>query len=192
MQYRYLTAIALLIFIFSCKQSKKEKEHDQIVYKDSTTKPLAVFPVTDYLLGQIDALEKMEVTPVKIISDGSKTDSVWIKREEVRQEAAPFLKPQIDSANLNLYFTGNSFLDRTIGSYTFTYTPKSKLPAGMNLAEINVYVDTINNKVQRVYLVKDDADTTRQLTWKSDAWFSIRSIAGDKVKEVKIKWNFNE
>lgn len=189
---RYLILLAFSMWILSCKDSKKTEDPQQIVHTDTAETILPVFPVTDYLLGQIDETEKMEVTPLETIMANGKTDSVWIKREDVRKEAYPFLHPEIDSASLHQYYTGNSFLDRTTGSYTFTYSPKQGLPKDFDLTKIDVYVDTTNNKVQRIYLVKENGDTTRQLTWKAGKWFSIRTIVGGQVKEVKVKWDFNE
>ncbi len=153
---------------------------------------LAVFPVTDYLLGQLKTIEEMPVTPLRTVRQSDKTDSSWIKREEVRELAAPFLSPVIDSASLHQFFTGNSFLDQTVNAVTFTYSALPTIPENISLKEINVYIDPQTKEVQRVYLVKEQGDTTLQLTWKTGSWFSIRSINGNNIKEEKVSWSFNE
>ncbi len=178
----------VLISVMACQERKTVTVVPEVHKKDT----IPVFPVTDYLLGQLSTIETLQTTPVKIVNDGNKTDSVWIQREDVRPIAAPFLQPVIDSVSLQEYFTGNSFLDQTVGAVTFTYVPKPDFKDDSGLREINVYIDPQTNKVQRIYLVKEKGDTTLQLTWKSGSWFSLRSIVNDKVKEEKVKWGFND
>lgn len=178
----------LLTTIVGCQNRKTITVVPEVLKKDT----IPVFPVTDYLLGQITSIETLQTTPVKIVTNENKSDSLWIQREDVRALAAPFLHPVIDSASLQEHFTGNSFLDQTVGAVTFTYVPKSNFKDDSGLREINVYIDPQTNKVQRIYLVKEKGDTTLQLTWKSGSWFSLRSIVNDKVKEEKVQWGFND
>lgn len=189
---RFLVVVILLAGIASCKDSGKNDGSVQIAPPDTTQTAIQLFPVTEYVLGQIDKVEKMEVTPLETLSNGDHVDSVWIKREEVRKEARPFLHPVIDSISLHQFYKGSSFLDRTVGFYTLTYTPKNNLPDSIDLTKIDIYIDTVTNKVQRIFLVKEHGDSTVQLTWKSGKWFSIRHIVGDKVSEKKVKWNFDQ
>lgn len=172
---------------FGCSNN----DHNTVV-QETKKDTLPVFPVTDYLLGQLAAIETLQTTPVKISEKEGRPDSVWISREDVRGLAAPFLQPVIDSASLQKYFNGNSFLDQTIGAFTFTYVPRPDVENKTGLRELNVYIDPSSNKVQRIYFVKEKGDTTMQLTWKSGAWFSVRTIVNDKVNEEKVKWNFDE
>lgn len=179
--------LMVAIAAFGCRSGEKTP-----VNHETKRDTLPVFPVTDYLLGQLATIEALPTTPVQIFKTNGNPDSVWIKREDVRRLAAPFLQPTIDSASLQKYFTGNSFLDQTIGAFTFTYIPKPAIENTTGLRELNVYVDPASNKVQRIYIVKEKGDTTIQLTWKSAAWFSIRSIVNDKVNEEIVKWKFDD
>lgn len=194
MQKQASLIVMISILFLACNNEQhsgkqiKETEGIGTVKKDT----LAVFPVTDYLLGQIKVIEDLPVTPLQTFGEKEKVDSNWIKREDIRKLAAPFLTPVIDSASLNSYFSGNSFLDQTVNAVTFTYTALPEAPGDISLREINVYVDPQTNEVQRIYLVKEKGDTTFQLTWKSGSWFSIRTIHGSDITEERVKWNFDE
>lgn len=194
MQKKALLIVMTAVLLFACNNKKdtgkqlKETIEPVALKKDTLT----VFPVTDYLLGQIKIIEDLPVTPLHTLKEKKIVDSNWISREDVKKLAAPFLTPVIDSASLNMYFSGNSFLDQTVSAITFTYTVLPEVPKDVTLKEINVYVDPHTNEVQRIYLVKEKGDTTFQLTWKSGSWFSIRSIHGSEINEEKVKWNFDE
>lgn len=190
-KFAFFFAALILITVAGCKEKSQQK-----TVQSERKEPLPVFPVTDYLLGQIAAIEKLAVTPLVIKTSGNQVDSMWIKREQVRDFAKPFLSPVIDSASLNAYFDGRSFLDQTVNAYTFTYDAKGNLPKEISLHEMNVYVEPEKNEVTRIYLVKNEGDSTIQLTWKAGKWFSIRTIIqkndSTEVKEEKVKWNFDE
>ncbi len=187
----------LILFLVACRG----KEQKSIPREISPEEPVSFFPVTDFLLGQLSEVEKLPATPLQINFDGTNPDSTWLKREDIRRLAVPFLHPVIDSASMKKYFVGKSFLDQTINAFTFSYDPKTRLPDSIKLIHWDVYVDPQKNEVQRIYMVKEDNDsaghTTTQLTWQSNKWFSIRTIvqpSGKKaeVKEKMLKWDFNE
>lgn len=183
--------IAFLL-LNGCKSSTEPKP-----YTPEKKEPVPVFPITDYLNGQIAEIEKLPVTPLVLKINGNETDSIWIKREQLKELAQPFLHPVIDSATLNAYFKGKSFLDQTVNAITFTYEANKHLPREIDLTEMNVYVEPEKNEVDRIYLVKNIGDTALQLTWKAGKWFSIRSIVqkddgSSMVSETKVKWDFNE
>jgi len=164
---------------------------------NNSTQTENIFPVTDFLKGQLRILDSMGVTPLKIISANGKTDSVWLKREDIRKNATPFLQPVIDSANMYALFSEKSFLDQTINAFTFSYDPKNRLPDSIKLTHWDVYTDPQTNSIARIYLVKENADTTSQLTWLVNKWYSIRTIiqlpnGQPQIKEEKIIWDFDD
>jgi hypothetical protein len=139
----------------------------------------------------------MPVTPLKIITDNNKIDSVWMKRQDIRGNATPFLTPVIDSATMALFFSEKSFLDQTINEFTFSYDAKKKLPDSINLTHWDVYMNPQTKDIDRIYLVKENADTTTQLTWLVNKSYSIRTIiqkpnSEAKIKEEKIIWDFDD
>lgn len=186
---------------FSCRDNEKKPVAGNEPAEQARQEDVPVFPVTDYILGQLNQLDSLPVTFLKMEVKDGKTDSTWLKKGEVKKYARPFLYPTIDSATIRSFFSRRSFMDQTINAITFTYDVTKPLPDSSGLTECSVYVDPQNNTVQRVYLVKKGLVKTSQvdsqLTWKANRWFSIRTISeapGTKpvVTEQVIKWDFRE
>ena len=189
--------LSLFLFFIACNNNpgKENLQGNNVEEKQS------FFPVTQFLLGQINEIESMPVTPVKITMSRDKKDSVWLKKEDIRSFAAPFLQPVIDSASMQKYFTEKSFLDQTINALTLTYDLKSTIPDSIKLNHWDVYIDPQKGTVQRIFLVKDEVvngqNITTQLTWKVNKWCSIRRIVQEPKKEAVIteeimKWDFED
>lgn len=184
-----LLFLLIIVILFGRCHSPNHSMDNNSPPRDS----VHIFPVTSFLKGQLKMLDTMPVTPLKTISENGKTDSTWLKREDIRKNAGAFLSPVIDSATMFSLFTEKSFLDQTINAYTFTYDPKIKLPDSVHLVHWDVYMNPQTNDISRIYLVKENADTTTQLTWLVNKWYSIRTIIqapGKKpvVKEEKMTW----
>ena len=186
--------ISLAVSVYSCS-GPVEKSRIAETPPDSTM----IFPVTDFLQGQLNEIEKMPVTPLKTITVNGTKDSAWVTREDIRSFAAPFLTPKIDSISMSKYFSGKSFLDATLNLVTLTYDPKVVLPKAINLRHWDVYINPGNGQVQRIYLVNESKDndiiTTNQLTWTVGQWCSIRTIMqkgnlDPEIKEEKMSWKF--
>lgn len=194
MHKQYLPFIVLFSLAVSCNSASEKKSAlppgvaQQTRHEDT----MNIFPVTEFLTGQIKMLEGSPVTPLRVTDTGGKTDSLWITREDVRKFAAPFLTPVIDSVFLSKYFSGNSFLDQTVNAVTINYGVKSEFAGEIPLKSVTVYIEPQTSRVERIYLEKESADTIEQLTWKADNWFSIRNIKAGRVNEEKVKWNFDQ
>jgi hypothetical protein len=196
---KFMTVMCMvfMLFLFACHTPKvKQADVDK-----NAEEAQSFFPVTDFLLGQLNITESLPVTPLKITINGNRRDSVWLKKEDIRKFAFPFLHPVIDSVSMQNFFTEKSFMDQTINAVTFSYDAKTKLPDSIKLNHWDVYVDPQKNTVQRIYLVKEEAvnskSITTQLTWKANKWCSIRTIvqqAGKdpRIEEEILKWDFDE
>lgn len=177
----------------------KESKQTQSVKNIQESQPF--FPVTDFLLGQLNEIDSMSVTPLKITIDNGKRDSVWLKKSDIRSFAKPFLSPLIDSMSLHEFFAEESFMDQTVNAVTLSYDPVKKLPDSMKLTHWDIYIDPQKGTVQRVYIVKEEtangATLTTQLTWKANKWCSIRTIEQQSkmapgIKEEILKWEFDD
>ncbi len=194
----FFRAICFVAFIiFSNCNNTREKQAQPI---NTTEEKQPYFPVTDFLLGQLNEIDSLPVTPLKIIVAENKSDSVWLKKKDIRTFAIPFLHPVIDSNFIQKFYTGVSFMDQTINTVTFSYDAKPALPDSIKLNHWDVYINPQKNTVQRIYLVKNDVingtDVTEQLTWEVNKWYSIRTITQRKDKEPEIKeeimkWDFD-
>ena len=187
-----------LLFFFSACHNKEVK---QVAPINNTEETQSFFPVTDFLLGQLNEIESLPITPLKIIVTDNKRDSVWLKKKDTRIFALPFLHPVIDSISMQKFFTEKSFMDQTINAVTLSYDPKIKLPDSIKLNHWDVYIDPQKNTVQRIYMVKEEIvngeSVTTQLTWKVNKWCSIRTIVqqlktAPLVKEEIMKWDFDD
>lgn len=192
-----LNTIIFLFFLAACQGKKTTAD----LAVSDTYKDQPIFPVTEYILGQLNEIDSLPVTPLKITTEGNKIDSVWMKIKDIRPFAAPFLQPVIDSVSMQKYFSGKSFMDQTINAITLTYDPLVKLPDSIKLNHWDVYIDPQKNTVQRIYMVKEEEKgeetITTQLTWIANKWCSIRTITQEAkmppvVKEIKMKWDLDE
>jgi hypothetical protein len=181
-----ISLLAFSIFLYSCNDSGKQPAgHSSVT---DTAEKQRFFPVTAYLKGQIFNLKKSGINPLKYTTVNDRTDSVWLKIEELDTALQEFLQPEIDSANLISLFTEKSFMDQSIDAVTFTYDATAILPDSMKLKHWDVYIDPKSNKVKRIYMVKDvDKNKTLQLTWIGNQWCKIVSIVTDEKGESKIE-----
>jgi len=159
--------------------------------------PPRFFPVTDYLEGQLFDLGQRGITPLKYFTTKGRTDSAWLKQNEVRVAVREFLEPRIDSVNLVNLFSEKQFMDQTLDAVTLTYEPSGILPDTMKLLQWTVYINPETGKVKRIYMVKQGpGNKTMQLTWLSDKWCKITTLANDATgnlvveSEEKITWDF--
>jgi hypothetical protein len=185
--------LAFATVLLSCGSSGTKKADDT---KEEVKKP-SFFPVTAYIKGELNSFEKSGINPLKYTTTKGRTDSVWLKMEDVRNTVKEFLQPEIDSINLVSLFTERSFLDQSLDAVTFTYEATGKLPDSMILRQWNVYLSPETGKVKKIYIVKEPAPgRTLQLTWQSGEWCKIVSIITDEKgnssvdKEEKITWAF--
>lgn len=200
MQNKPLLLLLLLLIIYSsCQNKKTASSSAKTAVADSVQQTF--FPVTEYIRGQLREIDSMPVTPVKITEVNGRVDSVWLKKEDIRKFAEPFLHPEIDTSNFKGLFTEKSFLDQTINAITFSYDPVDKLPDTLQLNRWDVYVDPKKGTIKRIYIVKEINNNgvlqTVQLTWKSNQWCKITTITEqpnqqEVRKEETMKWDFSD
>jgi hypothetical protein len=192
--------LAVLCFmiagIYSCNSCNNNKtvKTEPVTAADTASSAKennSFFPVTSYIKGQLLDIVQQGISPIKKVTKGNSTDSVFLKMEELQHEVAAFLTPVIDTANLVDLFKEEKFNDQTLAAFTFTYNPKTKLPDSISLRHWDVYIDPVEGKVTKVYMVKSRNDTTLQLTWLNDQWCSMRTIVHDVLtSEEKITWKY--
>lgn len=156
------------------------------------------FPVTNFIKGQINEIKGDGINPVKYVTRGNKTDSVWMKITDFDVAFKEFVEPVIDSLQMSNLYDASSFSDETLDTYTFTYAIKKDAPDTLALKRWDVYINRSDNKVKSIYLVKQTPDDKeKQYTWQSGKWCKTVSIAKDKTGkqfveyEETIKWRFD-
>jgi hypothetical protein len=191
-----IISFPILFFLSACHSNELKNAS----INSETENKQSFFPVTAFILGQLNELESMPITPLKISKTNGKQDSLWLKKENIRSFASPFLRPVIDSVSMEKFFVEKSFLDQTINAITLSYDLKAKAPDSIKLTHWDVYIDPQKGTVERIYLVKEEmiggANVTSQLTWKVNESCSIRQIFQEQkmapvIKEALIKWDFD-
>lgn len=191
------TALLALLVTGICISCNNTKKDGGPVQPDTAgmEKP-SFFPVTSYLRGQLRDFASRGINPILYTTVNHRTDSSWLKVEQVDSIVKDFLRPVIDSANLVSLFAESKFKDQSINSYTFTYEPKGTLPDSMQLQRWDVYVDAETGKVKKIYLLKKISPVRDlQLTWQSDKSCSIVTVetaadgSSSVVREERINWD---
>lgn len=185
----------LLAVIFLSCNDRRDAATTKVLEENAAP---GFFPVTNYIYGQIEGIRQAGINPMKVDSVAQKTDTTWLKIEELSNTFSEFLTPRIDSNNLTQLFVENRFEDQTLDAYTFTYTPLPNLPDSMLLQRWDVYVSPATNTVKRIYMVKRLGDNKElQLTWQSDKWCKIVTIINNKAGQQSVSsvqtitWNFD-
>ncbi|RYY71668.1 MAG: hypothetical protein EOO13_02265 [Chitinophagaceae bacterium] len=192
---KLLLLFTIICLTLSCKNSGQRVE--TAVEEDEI--PSTFFPVTDFLKGEVKALKERGINPLKIVTANNKMDSTWLKMEALDSAFAEFTKTEIDSAAMMPYFKESRFLDQTINTFTFTYSPKAALPSGMLVKRWDIYVNPETGRVKRLYIEKYGPDQKDiQLSWEGTKSCRIVYMDTDKSGNTKvsreelIKWNFDE
>ena len=196
----YSIRLLICILFISCGTHRQDPASPS-QNANAREEDVTLFPITQYFLGQLRELDSLPVTPLLISETEGKKDSSWLRKGQLRQHAAPFLHPVIDSGEAAEYFSKSSFMDQTINSVTFSYDVIKSLPGGENLKQCIVYVDPDKNNVQRIYMTKrspiPQGTLDSQLTWEAGKYFTIRTIheipgKPNVISEKIVKWDFDE
>jgi hypothetical protein len=188
------------ILLFSCSSGGSKPV--AAAAKDETAKPpQRFFSVTDFLKGEIKNISTKGVNPLRLVTANGRTDSAWLKLEELDTVLGEFTTPVIDSTNLTSLFTETKFGDNTLNTFTFTYDPAGKLPDTMQLVHWDVYINPETNTVKKVYMVKhkkeNNGTKTLQLTWQTGKWCKTITLAEKPdgktgiEKEETVLWDFS-
>jgi hypothetical protein len=190
---------AFLLCLFSCHTTPDAVSSAAPVAAPPRT-DTSFFPVTAFLKGQMLQFDSMPVTPLHIITIRDKSDSQWIKREQLRSFLTAFLEPEITETNLTKYFTETRFNDQTVNAITLSYDPIGTLPDSMSLKSWTVYIDPKTGNVTGIYIVKraaaNNQSITQQLTWESNTSAQIVNIlnkpdgSSEVLSQEKFVWNF--
>jgi hypothetical protein len=200
----FFCVIALFTTTIGCNNTnnntatKEEKESNG----DSIGKAKGFFPVTSFLKGQLIILDSLPITLMYTVTSNKKTDTIWLKKEQIRPLLKPFIADEITATNLMPFFKETKFKDETINAITYTYTPIKPLPDTLAIQHWDMYINPETGTVQKIYLVKenvvDNEILISQLIWQTNKWAKITTLkkkpTGETliVKEEKIIWSFNE
>ena len=185
--------IPVLIFILfiNCKEKKGSKEP-----KGSKEDP----PISalSIIKGQVNDLETSLYEVRKFETIGNVVDSSYLKKEEIRNVASPFLSLR-EIADEKYYekYTEDKVIDAQQNILNITSIAKSdtmEIQKQFIVIEISA---TENSKVQSIYIDRyisnGDSTLEQKLYWEIDKSFLIRNIIEkkdqpEKIHSVKVVW----
>lgn len=183
-------AIILTASLFSCKDKPKQPEEQEQSF----------FPVNKLLADEVKKVEG-GVYPITLNHRAdSVTSEEFLKREEFRHYAQPFLDiPDIGSGSLKSKYKEDKFFDQDVQKVIIVYTATDE---GLSLRREELHInpeqtaDSVN-KVERILLdtweSKGDSTVQQRLSWKMGQSFRVvKTVRMDTIEHTvvnEVKWN---
>ena len=182
--YLILPALIAILFV-ACKEKKDTKQEP----------PISVLSI---IKGQLNRLDTSLYGIIKYETSGNITDTVYLKREEIRKFAAPFLSlPEIADKNYYENYTEEKVIDAQQETLNITTTAKNENAEIQKQIIVIALADVSNGKVQSIfidrYIPSKDSTVEQKLFWEMDQYFSIRNIIEkenqpEKTLFTKVAW----
>ena len=188
----YLTfpALTILFLLIACKEKKdvpKEKSKEE--------QPISALSI---IKGQLNHLDTSIYEVKKFETINNVTDSTYLRRDEIRKIAAPFLSlPDIADAKYYEKYSEDKLIDieqNTLNITAFSKSDTAEIQKQIIIVSIS---PTENSKVQSIfidrYISKGDSTIEQKLFWVLDNYFSIRNIIEkenqpEKILTTKVTW----
>lgn len=197
-----LIVISGIIFFAACKNEPPANQPPATdtasVVTDTQATVKLFFPVYDFLLGEIRAVDSLPIAIKKFTTTKAGTDSVYIKLDEFHELANEFLVDELKKENFESTFKESSFQDQSTGYSVFSYSPNDQ-HSQINRVDVATEAGSAYDKVNSIFIIKNitRADTliAKKLYWKAENNFIINTElrAGQKPpvsKQVKVVWNY--
>lgn len=181
-------AILVLLLAVSCKE------------KDDREK---FFPVLSFIQGQVADIDTSLYSIRKLVYvDSLRTDTLFIHRENFREEAKDFLSiPDISAAKYRDKYIEDKRFDELMNRVIITYTPLNPEKEEIQRQEVVIKQDPGGDKVTNFIInsvvnTKDSA-VLKRLLWKVGESFQvtiIKQLAGqaETTSTRKVIWNEDE
>jgi len=182
----YLILPALIaIFFAACKEKKETKQEP----------PISALSI---IKGQLNSLDTSIYEIVKYETTDNITDTVYLKREDVRKFAGVFLTlPEIADKEYYTNYTEERLIDAQQQTLNITSTAKNENAEIQKQIMVITLADVSSGKVQSIfidrYIPSKDSTIEQKLFWEVDKYFSIGSIIEkenqpDKTHLTKVTW----
>ena len=188
----YLIISALTVILLLACKGEKDRKGEKDAKKDAPLSALSI------IKGQLNNLETSIYEVKKFETIDNVTDSSYLKKEDIRKAAAPFLSlPEIADEKYYEKYTEDKVLDAQQNILNITTIAKSDTTEIQKQFIIVDISPTTDNKVQSIYIdryiSKGDSTLEQKLFWEIDKSFLIRSITGkkdqpEKVHSIKVMW----
>ena len=182
----YLILPALIAIIFAACKEKKETKQEP---------PISALSI---IKGQLNSLDTSLYEIIKYETTDNITDTVYLKREEAREFATPFLTlPEIADKDYYKNYTEERLIDAQQETLNITSTAKNENAEIQKQIIVIALSDVSSGKVQSIfidrYLSSKDSTVEQKLFWEIDNYFSIGSIIEkenqpEKTHFTKVAW----
>ena len=182
----YLIIPVLIVISFSACKEKKEAKQES---------PISALSI---IKGQLNRLDTSLYSLIKYETSDNITDSTYLKREEIRKFAAPFLSlPEIADKNYYNNYNEERLIDAQQETLNITSTAKNENAEIQKQIIVITLSDVSSGKVQSIfidrYIPSKDSTIEQKLFWEIDKYFSIGTIVEkenqpDKTHFTKVAW----
>src|SRR6187431_765541 len=182
----YLILPALIAIFFAACKEKKETDQEP---------PISALSI---IKGQLNSLDTSLYEIIKYETTDNTTDTVYLKREEARKFATPFLTlPEIADKDYYKNYTEERLIDAQQETLNITSTAKNENAEIQRQIMVITLADVSSGKVQSIfidrYLPSKDSTIEQKLFWEMDKYFSIGNIIEkenqpDKTHFSKVTW----
>src|SRR6186713_3552372 len=182
--YLFIPALIIILFV-ACKEKKEAKQE----------LPISALSI---IKGQLNHLDSSLYEIIKYETADNTTDSTYLKRDEIRKFAAPFLSlPEIADKNYYENYTEEKVIDAQQETLNITSTARNENAEIQKQIIVIALADVTNGKVQSMfidrYIPSKDSTIEQKLFWEMDKYFSIGSIIEkenqpDKTHLTKVTW----
>jgi hypothetical protein len=193
---RFVIGVLFFIQISGCHSNQSQIPVTDVVKPTDTTKK-NYLPVGDYLKSEIANVDSFPRLIKKYQVVNGKTDSAIITTPVFDQLAKVFLLAELDSTHFEKNFEENSFVDRSTGLISFTYSTKD---TGNGLKRVDVLLTPGDNatKLNSIYMesiaVNADSTLIEKMNWKAGKNFKIIRIhqpkkGNETTDQLLVDWD---
>ena len=173
--YKCIIFLFVCLFIICCGNNQKKNEYPAI-------------DVIGYIKGQLKLLDSIPYGILKVTElQGGRTDSVYIKKNELPGILKSFLSESISKTALEINYEEKSFADAGNQMINITYDAKDK-EAVIN--QITIYVNPSDGNIRLLYIngffESAGRPIKKQLLWTHNKGFQIISSEGSEHKEGNL------
>jgi len=186
MRYWFLLLLPLLI---CCNSGEKSQDGEQTEN----------FPALSFLQGQVRHVDTSLYHIVKVVSEGNRSDTSIITREQFRKEAAPFLElPDITKGKWKNEYTESKLYDEALEKVVLFYTAKDpEAPVQRQQVIIDPNQGTsglVTTLIFDHYESRDGYSYHRNMLWEVNQYFQIsenRPGPGGReiIRRTRVFWN---
>ena len=184
-----LIIISALLLPGACKQKKKEKPAED-----------RFFPVLSFIRSQVAHIDT-SLYPIRklVYVDSTRTDTLFVKREQFRELASDFLRlPDLSDSKFEDRYIEKKTFDTTLNRVILILEPVKPEKEEIQRQEVLIRPDNTGDRVTSIiidYLLSSkDSLVQKRMLWQVDKSFQVittRQLPGqaETITASKVIWN---